>query len=135
MGRSEAEVGVLAVPEAEQLLAVLLPAPRLLPELGRLHRGMRISMAPARFISSRTMFSTLRMERSPKGQVVVDAGGQLADHAGAEHELVGDHLGIGRGFLHGRDKILGIAHCIILDNYDTSSDLVVTCQTVGQVRL
>ena len=39
VGRSHAEFGLLSVLEAQQLLAVLLPAPRLLPELGRLHRS------------------------------------------------------------------------------------------------
>ena len=38
--------------------------------------------------------------------IVVNTGGQLADHPGAEHELVGYDLRIRRGLLDGRDKIL-----------------------------
>src|SRR6185503_8488536 len=36
--RTEAELAVVAVLDAQQLLAVLLPAAGLLPQLGRLHR-------------------------------------------------------------------------------------------------
>ena len=53
------------------------------------------STAPARFISSRTIASSLREARQPERQVGVDAGGDLRDHAGAHQELVRDHLGVG----------------------------------------
>jgi len=56
------------------------------------------------------MASTLRDHAQPHGHVVVDAGAQLLDHAGAHHQLVADHLGIGRRFLEGGNKELGGFH-------------------------
>ena len=37
----------------------------------------------------------------------VDAGGGLADQAGAQHQLVADDLGVGRAFLEDRAERLG----------------------------
>ena len=39
--RTETELALVAVLDPQQLLAVALPSPRLLPELGRLHRRHR----------------------------------------------------------------------------------------------
>src|SRR3546814_3248361 len=47
-----------------------------------------------------------KAERQPG----VDAGACLADHAGAQHEPVGDDLRLLRGFLQGRHEILRKAH-------------------------
>jgi len=40
----------------------------------------------------------------------VDAGGELAQHAGLEHQLVADDLGVGGGFLAGAKVELRQAH-------------------------
>jgi hypothetical protein len=40
----------------------------------------------------------------------VDAGGGLADEAGAEHQLVADDLGVGRRFLGDGEEVIGKAH-------------------------
>jgi hypothetical protein len=44
------------------------------------------------------------------GHVVVDACAQLLDHAGAGHQLVADHFGVGRGFFEGGNEELGGFH-------------------------
>jgi hypothetical protein len=54
--------------------------------------------------------SILRITRRPHRHVGVDAAGQLADHAGADHQLVGNDLGIGGGFLEGGYVELAGAH-------------------------
>ena len=56
------------------------------------------------------MRSTLRSVRRPERQPGVDAGGEAADQAGPQHELVADDLGFGRGFLEGVDRVLGQTH-------------------------
>jgi hypothetical protein len=43
-------------------------------------------------------------------QPCIDAGGGLADQAGAEHQLVADDLGVGRSLLDDREEIAGKAH-------------------------
>ena len=45
-----------------------------------------------------------------EGHPGVDAGGELADHARAQHELVTDGLGLGRGFTDGGQQEAGDAH-------------------------
>jgi hypothetical protein len=61
------EIPLVAILEAEQFRTVLLKAPALLPQLGGCTTGISSSTAPARFISSRTIASTLRMTRNPIG--------------------------------------------------------------------
>ena len=39
-----------------------------------------------------------------------DAGREAPDQAGAQHQLVADHLGFGRDFLDGGDRVTGPAH-------------------------
>jgi hypothetical protein len=57
----------MAVLDAQQLRAHLVEAAGLLPQLGGLHHRHQHSTAPAAFISSRTMASTLRITRRPMG--------------------------------------------------------------------
>ena len=110
VGRPHAELGLLAVLEPQQLLAVIVPAPGFLPQLGRHHRRHeQFDGARARHLFADDVLH-LADGAQPEGQVAVDAGGDLADHAGPQHELVTDHLGIGGGFLEGGEQILGVAH-------------------------
>jgi hypothetical protein len=52
-----------------------------------------------------------------EGEEVVEAGGALADEAGAEEELVAGGGGVGGGVLGGGDEGLGPAHrCVGLDD-------------------
>src|SRR6185436_3033424 len=108
--RAEAEVALVAILEAQQLGAVLVPASRFLPQLGRLHRRHQHFLragAVHLFAHDRLDFAQrAQTERQPG----VDAGGELADHARAQHQFVGDGLGVGGGFANGREQELGNAH-------------------------
>ena len=96
VGRSETEVALVAVADAQQLLAVLLPAPGLEPELGGLDRRHR-ELDGAGGVHLATDDRHQLLEAAPAGrQVGVDPRGELLDHPGAHHELVGDDLGVVR---------------------------------------
>ena len=56
------------------------------------------------------MFSTLRMARRPSGIQVYRPGGELADEARAQHELMAHDFGIGGSFFGRVDRVLGPAH-------------------------
>jgi hypothetical protein len=65
--RADDEFALVAVLEAQQFRAVLLPAAGFLPQFAGCTAGISSSSAPALFISSRTIFSTLRSTRRPSG--------------------------------------------------------------------
>src|SRR5690606_12589345 len=52
----------------------------------------------------------LAQHAQPQRRPGVQAGGELADHAGLEHQLVADDLGVGGGFLFGAEVELRKAH-------------------------
>ena len=91
----------MAVLQAQQFRAVLFPAAGLLPQLGRLHRRhQQFQRTGAIHFLAYDAFH-LAQYTQPERQPGVYAGRQLADHAGAQHELMADHLGVGGGFLQG----------------------------------
>ena len=90
--RPEAEVPLVPVLEPEELLAIEVPAPGLLPELRR--RGDRHEdLLRPRLVQ---LFADdafdLPNDTQAQREVRVDAGGDLADHAGAQHQPVADDL-------------------------------------------
>ncbi|MCY1551193.1 hypothetical protein D9M68_875060 [compost metagenome] len=100
----------MAVLDAQQLGPHLVKAPGFLPELGRLHhRHRQLDGASTVHLFAHDEFHLLDHAQA-HGHVAVDAGAELLDHAGAGHELVVDHLRIGRGFLEGGNKELGGFH-------------------------
>ncbi len=101
MGGAEAEVPLVAVLEAQQLRSVLLPAAGLLPQLRRLHRRhQHLQGAGAVHLLAHDALD-LAQHPQPQRQPGVESGGELADHARAQHQLVADHLGVGGGLLDG----------------------------------
>ena len=96
MRGAEAEVPAVPVLETHELGAVDVPAARLVPQLRGLDGGhqhlldcrSRPSLRARSARPSRKRALTKRQER-------VDARGCLADHACAQHEPVGDDLGLG----------------------------------------
>ncbi len=66
--------------------------------------GISSSNAPARFISSRTIRLDLAQHAQADRQPAVQAGGQAADQAGAQHELVAHDLRIGGHVAQGVDR-------------------------------
>src|SRR4249919_2092869 len=109
-GGSIAVAGLLAVLDLEQLATELLPAPGLLPQFLRLdRRHQQFDRAGGvHFLAHRALdlAQHAQAQRAPR----VQAGGELADHAGLEHQLVADDLGLGGGFLAGVEVELRQAH-------------------------
>ena len=107
VGGGQAVIVVVAVLEPEQLLAVVVPAARLLPQLGRLDLGHEhldgsgpVHLLPDDLLHLLKGGETIR-------QVRVDPRGQLADHGRPEHQDMGDHLRLGRNLPQGGQKVLG----------------------------
>ena len=106
MRRSEAEIPLVAVLEAQQLGAVLLPASGFLPEFGRLHGGHQHfdGAGAIHFLTydHLDLAQNLQAQRHP----VIKPRSQLLDQAGAQHQLVaGDFRVVGSLFESG-DVIL-----------------------------
>ncbi len=101
--RAVAVPGVLAILDLEELSAKLLPAAGFVPELLRLHRRHQelYRAGAVHFLAHDRLdlAQHAKAERAPR----VDAGRELAQHAGADHELVARNLGVGRHFLDGRE--------------------------------
>ncbi|MNZ43497.1 hypothetical protein D3C78_611000 [compost metagenome] len=110
MGRADAELAIVAVLDAQQLGAVLLPAPGFLPQLGRLDRRHQHleGAGGVHFLAHDVLH--LAQHAQAHRQPGVQAGGELADHPGAQQQLVADDHGVGGGFFQGRDQILAGAH-------------------------
>ena len=110
VGRAEAVVAVVAVLEAQEFLAVLLPAAGLFPEFAGLdHRQEGFKGTGFVHFAAHDglgLFKGTKAQRQPG----VDAGSELADHARAHQQLVADHFGVGRGFFEGGDVVTAPAH-------------------------
>ncbi len=113
MGHGEAELGALAVLEAEHVLAHAGPAAGLLPELARVERGQEELLADLVHLFADDG-DDLVDGALAEGEVAVDAGAELADVAGAEQELVAGDFGVGGSFAEGGDEELGpTMHCVL----------------------
>ncbi|MND53213.1 hypothetical protein D3C80_442450 [compost metagenome] len=110
MGRADAELALMAVVQAQQLGAVLFPAAGFLPQLGRLHGGHQHFQGTGGIHLFADHCLDLAQHPQAHRQPGVEAGGELADHAGAQQQLVADHHGIGGGFLEGRQQVLTGTH-------------------------
>ena len=110
VGWAEAEGAVVTILHSQQFRPVLFPATGLLPEFRRLgHRHQDFHGAgPVHLFAD----NGLHFAQHPQSQrqPVVEPGGQLADHAGANHQLMADDFGIGRGFFLGSDQKLTGTH-------------------------
>ena len=96
--------------EVDQGVAIVVDPAGLFPQLGRAqcwHEQFNCTGSFHFLADDRFDFS----HRSPtQWQVGVGTGHHLADQAGTEHQLVAGDLGIGRDFLHRRNKRLAPAH-------------------------
>ena len=72
--------------------------------------GISISIAPERSCSSRTIWQIFLQHAEAQRQKGIDAGGLLADEAGAKHEPVGDDFGLFRRLAQDRQEVTGQAH-------------------------
>ena len=98
------EVAHVAVLDAQKLRTVLFPAAGFLPEFRRLnHRHEELNRARADHFLADDLLD-LADDAQTKRHVGVDARGKLLDHAGADHVLLADDVGIGGGFFESRNK-------------------------------
>ncbi len=94
VGRTEAELTVVPILDPQQLGAVLGPAPRILPELGRLDRGHgQLGGTGVGHLLANDR-RELGQRASRQGEVVVDPGRHLGDKTGPHHQTVRDDLRI-----------------------------------------
>ena len=108
--RLDDEVPLMTILKAQQLRTVLLPAARFLPELRRLHdRHRQFHRAGAVHLLAHDRFH-LAQHAQAERQPGVDAGGEPADEARAQHQPVARDLGLGGHFLLRRDEKLGSFH-------------------------
>jgi len=110
VGHRQGHVAALAVLEAEHLAADGVPAAALLPDLRRLHdRHEHLLAADGVHLLADDLLDLLH--DAPAGrQVHVDAGGELAHEAGADHELVAHGLRAGRILFDGGQEQLAETH-------------------------
>ena len=109
-GRLDDEIAVMAIFDAQQLRAVLLPTTRFLPELGGLHhRHQQLDRPGAVHLLADDLFD-LANRAQAHGHVVVNARGELFDHAGAQHEFLRHHFGVGGRFFERGNEELGGFH-------------------------
>ena len=118
-GRLNHEVALMTILETEQFRAVLFPAARLNPELGRLHdRHQEFDRARTdHFLTDDVL--DLADDAKTHRHVRVHTGGQLLDHAGADHQLLADDVGVsGRFFQSGNKKLTGFHENSAVKNRD-----------------
>jgi hypothetical protein len=110
--RAVAELAIAAVADAQQLLAVVIPPAGLLPQLRRADgRHQDLLRAGAVHLLAHDPLD-LADDAQAERQEVVDAARHLPQHAGAHHQLVTDHFGVGGVFLQRRNQRTRVAHAI-----------------------
>ncbi|MNL20370.1 hypothetical protein D3C87_1416130 [compost metagenome] len=110
VGRTVEHVAVVAVLDAQHLLAVGVVAPRLAPEIGGLDGGhQKLDRAGAILLLLDDLLHLhehLVAERQPG----IEAGGLLTDHAGTQHQPMRDNFGFLGNVTQHRQEIAGKAH-------------------------
>ena len=110
VGRPVEHVALVAVLDAQHLGAVVVVAPALAPEVGRLQRRHQQRDVPGALLllvdDLLDPAQHLVAERQPR----IDAGARLPDHAGAQHQPVAGDLRLGRRLAQDRQEVLGQAH-------------------------
>ncbi len=105
VGHAQAELGALAVLEAEHVVAHAGPAAALDPRLLGQDGGEKELLADLVHLFAHDGDDLVERALAEE-EVVVNAGAELADVAGAEQELVAGHFGVGRGLAKGGNEEL-----------------------------
>ncbi len=101
---------LVPVGDAQHLLAVILVATALLPQLGRLDgRHQHLERARRVLLLAHDLLDLLQHAEAQR-QPGIDPGARLADHAGAQHEPVRDDLRLARVLAQQRQEIGGKTH-------------------------
>ena len=114
MGWAEAEVTLVPVFQAQQLLAVLFPASAFLPQFGRADRGHEDLLGAGAVHLLAHDGLDLAHDPQTQGEKIVDAARDLADHARSHQQAMAHHFGFGWILTERRDKSLTVSHTNIL---------------------
>ena len=110
VGRPVQHLAVVPVADAQHLLAVIVVAPALAPQLGRLHgRHQDLQSSGTVLLLAHDALDLLEHAQSQR-QPGINAGARLADHPGAQHQPVRDDLRLARVLAQQRQEVLGKAH-------------------------
>ncbi len=110
VGRAVEHVALVAVLDAQHLLAVIVVAPALAPKLRRLdRRHQHLDRTGAVLLLAHDLLDLLEHAQAER-QEGIDAGRLLAQHAGPQHEPMGDDLRLFRRLAQDRQEVTGQAH-------------------------
>ncbi len=109
-GRLDDKIALVAIFHAHHLVAHLVPAAGLLPQLGGLHHGHQHfhRTTGVHFLTHDLL--DLADHAQTHGHIRIEARAKLLDHAGTHHQLVRDDLRVGGGFLERGNEELGRFH-------------------------
>ncbi len=107
VGRAVEQIALVPILDPQHFLPVVLVAPALAPELGRLQgRHQHLDGAgPVLLLPNDA--ADLVQDAVAERQERIDAGRLLADHAGPQHEPVRDDLSLLRGLAQDRQEVAG----------------------------
>ncbi|MNY16956.1 hypothetical protein D3C86_1502500 [compost metagenome] len=114
-----------AINKTQQFRAVLLPATTFYPQVSRLnHRHRHLDRAGVVHLFTHDVFDFFQDAQAGR-QPGIQPRGQLADHPGAQHQLMADDFGVGRRLLQSGEQILASTHVVTvpfrrLDQAETS---------------
>src|SRR5699024_7226410 len=96
--RAEAVFALGAVDDMQHQVTHQLPAAGLLPQFGRLYRRHQHfeGAGGVHFLADNRLDAAQYFK--PQRRPGIQAGSELADHAGTQHQLVADNFGVGRNF-------------------------------------
>ena len=98
-------VALVTVRDAQHLRPIGIVTPALAPQVGALERGHQHGMsAGCLHLLVHDVLDVLQ-HPEPQRQPGIDAGRGLADHAGAQHQAMGDDRGLGRRVLQRGQEI------------------------------
>ena len=110
VGRAEQHVAFVPVGDAQHLLAVVVVPPALAPQIRRLDRRHQDLDGAGAVLLLAHDLGDPGEHALAKRQPRIDAGRLLPDHAGAQHQPMGDDLGFLRRLTQDRQEITGQAH-------------------------
>ena len=100
----------MAILDAQHLGAVGVVAAALAPQIGELQRRhQQLDRAGAILLLAHDLLDLLEHAEAER-QPGIDAGRLLPQHAGAQHQAVGDDLRLLRGLTQDRQEVAGQAH-------------------------
>ncbi|MNM50286.1 hypothetical protein D3C81_613140 [compost metagenome] len=108
------EWAIAAIDKAQQFRTVLLPTAAFLPQIGRLYyRHANFDRVSIVHFFANDVFNLFQNAQAGR-QPGIKTGGKLANHPGAQHQLVADHFGIGRCLLQSGEQILASTHGVLV---------------------